>query len=47
MEIAWKDRMMVLRNCNFKVEMSGASTIDKKRDILCINQTYALILSKH
>lgn len=27
------------------IEMTGSSTLDKKRDILCINQNYILIIS--
>ena len=37
---------MVIRNCNFKIEMNGARTLDKRKDILCINQTYILLISK-
>lgn len=29
--------MMVLRNSNFKIELRGAQTLDKKKDVLCIN----------
>lgn len=37
---------MVLRNCNFKISMRGAQTVDKKRDIICINETYILLIYK-
>lgn len=37
--------MMVLRNCNFQIEMYGSSTLDKRRDILCINEAYVLIVN--
>ena len=36
---------MVLRNCNFKIDMFGTTTLDKKRDIICINSTYVLIVN--
>lgn len=39
--------MMVLKNANFKVNMKGSQTLDRSRDILCINETYVLVIAKY
>ena len=36
---------MVMNNTNSDVTMKGAQSLDRSRDILCINSTYVLVLS--
>ena len=44
--MAWKDRMMVVKNCHFEVRMKGERMTDHNLDVICINDTYALIICK-
>ena len=38
---------MVMKNTNFNLVMSCKSCLDFKRDILCFNKNYVLVVSKY
>lgn len=38
---------MVLRNCDFKVSMIGSVSLDGKKDLICINSIYLLIVNSY
>lgn len=38
---------MVLKNTNYYLSMEGEQSLDKTRDILCINATYILVVNKY
>lgn len=39
--------MMVLKNENYEIEMIGAQSADKMRDLLCVNKKYTLVIKNN
>ena len=38
---------MVLKNSNYEIDMIGAQSADRMRDIVCLNRKYTLVISKN
>jgi hypothetical protein len=39
--------MMVLRNCKFSVKMFGSKIQNSKKDVICINYNYVIVLNEY